>query len=105
MSDNEQDHIENKAEAIKAKDEAASSEHLNIKVKDTTGATIYFKVKRTTKLGKLMDAYCSRVGKDIKSFRFLFDGERINQEHTPESLGMEDDDEIDAMVAQVGGAL
>ena len=56
MSDNEQDRVEKKAEPVKAKDEAGVSEHLNIKVKDTQGATIYFKVKKTTKLQKLMDA-------------------------------------------------
>ena len=35
--------------------------------------------------------------------RFMFDGERINQEQTPADLGLEDGDQIDAMVEQLGG--
>ena len=37
---------------------------INLKVKDPNGSSVFFKVKRTTKLGKLMDAYCKRVGKE-----------------------------------------
>ena len=35
--------------------------------------------------------------------RFMFDGERIGEEHTPAALGLEDGDQIDAMVEQLGG--
>lgn len=45
-----------------------------------------------------MDAYCARVGKEAGSIRFLFDGDRIAPDSTPNDLGMEDEDEIDAMV-------
>ena len=45
-----------------------------------------------------MDAYCARVGKEAGSIRFLFDGDRIAPDATPNELGMEDEDEIDAMV-------
>ena len=34
---------------------------------------------------------------------FLYDGDRVQPEHTPEQLGMEDGDEIDAMMKQTGG--
>mmetsp|Transcript_12123 Transcript_12123/g.19422 ORF Transcript_12123/g.19422 Transcript_12123/m.19422 type:complete len:104 (-) Transcript_12123:67-378(-) len=78
-------------------------EHLNLKVKAQDGTEVYFKVKKTTKLKKLMDAYCARVGKEVGSIRFLFDGERIAPDATPNQLGMEDEDEIDAMVEQHGG--
>eukprot|EP01084_Bolivina_argentea_P105258 188435_1 len=78
-------------------------EHLNLKVKAQDGTEVYFKVKKTTKLKKLMDAYCARVGKEPGSIRFLFDGDRIAPESTPLDLGMEDEDEIDAMVEQHGG--
>eukprot|EP00485_Elphidium_margaritaceum_P003638 CAMPEP_0202700810 /NCGR_PEP_ID=MMETSP1385-20130828/13972_1 /ASSEMBLY_ACC=CAM_ASM_000861 /TAXON_ID=933848 /ORGANISM="Elphidium margaritaceum" /LENGTH=109 /DNA_ID=CAMNT_0049358081 /DNA_START=149 /DNA_END=478 /DNA_ORIENTATION=- len=80
-----------------------NKEHLNLKVKDQDGTEVYFKVKKTTKLKKLMDAYCARVGKEAGSIRFLFDGERIAQDATPNDLNMEDEDEIDAMVEQHGG--
>ena len=35
--------------------------------------------------------------------RFMFDGERIGDENTPADLGLEDGDQIDAMVTQIGG--
>ncbi|CAE6446787.1 unnamed protein product, partial [Rhizoctonia solani] len=64
----------------------------------STGEEVYFKIKRNTKLKKLQGAYASKVGKDVNTFRFLYDGNRINDEDTPSSLDMEDDDTIDVMV-------
>merc|ERR1719361_869839 len=77
--------------------------HINLKVKSQDGNEVYFKVKHTTKLSKLMNAYCNRVGKELSAVRFLFDGERLQPDATPEQLDMEDEDEIDAMVEQHGG--
>lgn len=77
---------------------------INLKVKTQDGNAVYFKVKKTTSLRKLMDAYCKRVGKSPSDVRFLFDGHRINNDDTPEMLEMEEDDEIDAMVQQTGGS-
>ena len=37
------------------------------------------------------------------TWRFIFDGERIKETDSPESLEMENGDEIDVMVEQVGG--
>ena len=37
------------------------------------------------------------------TFRFLFDGKIIRGAQTPEELGMEDDDLIDACLQQTGG--
>jgi small ubiquitin-related modifier len=88
---------------VAAKAEAKTTTHLNLKVKAQDGTEIFFKVKPTTKFGKLMDAYCGRVGVDATSVRFLFDGERLTREQTPGELDMEDEDEIDAMIQQVGG--
>lgn len=33
-----------------------------------------------------MNAYCSRVGKDLATVRFLFDGERIQPDATPKDV-------------------
>ena len=66
------------------------------------GTEVFFKCKKTTKLEKLMDAYCQRQGVNVHSIRFLFDGNRINGRQTPEDLEMEDGDIIDAMVEQMG---
>ncbi|KIJ40287.1 hypothetical protein M422DRAFT_32330 [Sphaerobolus stellatus SS14] len=77
---------------------------INIKVVSSTGEEVFFKIKRSTKLTKLQGAYAAKVGKDVNNIRFLYDGERITEEDTPGSLGMEDNDAIDVMVEQVGGA-
>ena len=37
---------------------AAGGEQLNIKVKAQDGTEIFFKIKKSTQLKKLMDAYC-----------------------------------------------
>merc|ERR1712029_519390 len=67
------------------KEEPQASEHLNIKVTDNNNE-VFFKIKRTTQLKKLMDAFCERQGKDIRSCRFLFDGTRVNPTDNPETL-------------------
>ena len=79
------------------------AEQINLKVRDADGNEVQFRIKRHTALRKLMDAYCSRKGVDLASYRFLFDGNRINDDDTPEKLGMEDMDSIDAMLFQQGG--
>jgi small ubiquitin-related modifier len=35
--------------------------------------------------------------------RFLFDGERLHEGQTPKDLNMENGDEIDVVIEQVGG--
>jgi len=76
---------------------------INIKVVSATGEEVFFKIKRNTKLSKLQGAYAAKVGKDVTSIRFLYDGSRIADDDTPASLDMEDNDTIDVMVEQVGG--
>ncbi|KAH9961922.1 small ubiquitin-related modifier [Russula dissimulans] len=77
---------------------------INVKVVSSSGEEVYFKIKRTTKLSKLQGAYANKVGKDVGSIRFLYDGARINDDDTPQTLEMEDNDTIDVMVEQVGGS-
>src|SRR5436190_23461014 len=62
-----------------------ATEHLNIKVTDNNNE-VFFKIKRTTALKKLMDAFCERQGKSPSSVRFLFDGTRVQSSDTPESV-------------------
>ena len=66
------------------------------------GNDIYFKLKQTTPLVKLMDAFNNREGIGPYKARFLFDGNRINETQTPQQLDMEDGDVIDVMVEQYG---
>ena len=44
---------------------------------------------------KLMNAYCAREGCELESLYFLYDGEQIHPEYTPEHYEMEDGDTID----------
>ncbi|KAG8215596.1 ubiquitin-related domain-containing protein [Butyriboletus roseoflavus] len=71
---------------------------INVKVVSSTGDEVFFKIKRNTKLSKLQGAYAAKVGKDVSSIRFLYDGNRISEDDTPSSLDMEDNDTIDVMV-------
>jgi len=77
---------------------------INIKVVSSTGDEVFFKIKRNTKLSKLQGAYANKVGKDVSSIRFLYDGSRLNDDDTPSTLDMEEGDAIDVMVEQVGGS-
>ncbi|XP_055801984.1 small ubiquitin-related modifier 1-like [Solanum dulcamara] len=80
------------------------SGHINLKVKSQDGNEVFFRIKRSTQLKKLMNAYCDRQSVDFNSIAFLFDGRRLRAEQTPDELEMEDGDEIDAMLHQTGGA-
>ncbi|KAF8230832.1 ubiquitin-like protein [Tricholoma matsutake] len=90
-------------EEVKPEDQNNTT--INIKVANSQGEEVFFKIKRSTKLSKLQGAYASKVGKDVGSIRFLYDGTRISDDDTPASLDMEDNDTIDVMVEQVGGCL
>ena len=61
------------------------AEHLNIKVTDNNNE-VFFKIKKNTKLEKLMKAFCERQGKDMNTVRFLFDGDKVTKEDTPETV-------------------
>ena len=74
------------------------------KVVDQDSNEMHFRVKMTTQMGKLKKSYSERVGAPIASLRFLFDGKRINDEETPKSLEMEQDDVIEVYQEQTGGA-
>lgn len=69
------------------------------------GNEVFFRIKRSTQLKKLMNAYCDRQSVEINSIAFLFDGRRLRAEQTPDELEMEDGDEIDAMLHQTGGSV
>ncbi|KAH7517555.1 hypothetical protein FEM48_Zijuj09G0077400 [Ziziphus jujuba var. spinosa] len=89
----------------KPMDQAA---HINLKVKGQDGNEVFFRIKRSTQLRKLMTAYCDRQSVELNSIAFLFDGRRLRAEQTPDEvnfwvLEMEDGDEIDAMLHQTGG--
>ncbi|GHJ85848.1 hypothetical protein NliqN6_2250 [Naganishia liquefaciens] len=98
MSDNEQG---SPAAQPEVKPENTS---MNIKVTSTDGNEVFFKIKRTTKLNKLKTAYAERVGKQMNAIRFFYEGRKVLDDDTPESLELEDGDAIEVQLEQVGGA-
>jgi len=80
-----------------------SSEHINLKVTGSDGSVVHFKIKRNTPLKKLMQAYCDRQGFQINTIRFMFDGNSVGQDSTPNDLDMEDEDTIEVFQQQTGG--
>ena len=47
--------------------------------------------------------HCNSQGIPINSVRFLFEGQRINDEQAPKDLEMEDNDTIEVYQEQTGG--
>ncbi|KAF8852594.1 ubiquitin-like protein-like protein SMT3, partial [Acephala macrosclerotiorum] len=85
-------------------EEQGARKIMNVKVKDQQENETVFKIKSTTKLGKLMDAYCGQQGRAPGSLRFFTpDGKRITKTDTPTTLRLEDSDLIDAHEEQLGG--
>nr|6BR9_A Chain A, Protein A6 homolog [Fowlpox virus strain NVSL] len=84
------------------KPEVKPETHINLKVSDGS-SEIFFKIKKTTPLRRLMEAFAKRQGKEMDSLRFLYDGIRIQADQTPEDLDMEDNDIIEAHREQIGG--
>lgn len=50
------------------------------------GNEVFFRIKRSTQLKKLMNAYCDRQSVEITSIAFLFDGRRLRAEQTPDEV-------------------
>ncbi|KAI7083958.1 hypothetical protein KC352_g41050, partial [Hortaea werneckii] len=52
---------------------------------------------------KAMNAFSARLQKDTKELRFLSEGRRVLPDQTPSDLDLEDGDEIDVHMEQIGG--
>ena len=53
---------------------------------------------------KLIDVACKKFNLTASQCRFLFDGELIKETDTPQSLDMDNEDIVDIMQEQSGGA-
>ncbi|CAK5040991.1 unnamed protein product [Meloidogyne enterolobii] len=80
-----------------------SAEYIKIKVVGQDSNEVHFRVKFGTSMGKLKKAYAERTGVAVNALRFLFDGRRVNDDDTPKSLEMEEDDVIEVYQEQLGG--
>ena len=89
-----------------AADGKAGAGTLQITIKTADNNEMTFKLKPTTKLSKMLDAFAANKGVPPGSacpYRFHFDGQRVNPSMTPADLEMEDGDLVDASLQQEGG--
>ncbi len=82
----------------------SNKNQFTVKVVAQSGEDVIFKVTPTTKLSKLMDAYLKRSGLEKTSVKFMVDGQRVNDQHSIEEAGIQDGDQIDVVIEQVGGS-
>lgn len=78
-------------------------ERIHLTVTDQQGDQFIFSLKYSWTFRKLFDAYGKVKSVDPKGYRFLFEGKHLRSEQTPNEFGMEDGDEINAMLEQRGG--
>ncbi|PAV77732.1 hypothetical protein WR25_16377 [Diploscapter pachys] len=81
-----------------------NQEYIKLKVVGQDANEVHFRVKYGTSMAKLKKSYAERTGVSVSSLRFLFDGRRINDDDTPKTLEMEEDDVIEVYQEQLGGA-
>ncbi|KAJ3566213.1 hypothetical protein NP233_g7141 [Leucocoprinus birnbaumii] len=78
---------------------------LSLSIHNYDGNSITVKVRPNMPFGKIFNAALKKFEKEPGSLRFLYDGKRIQEEDTPASMEMEDGDQIDAQLPQIGGGL
>ena len=54
----------------------------------------YFKVKESTKMSRVMEAFAEKEMVDIDSLRFFFNQTQVKREDTPKTLDLKDQDQI-----------
>ena len=90
------------AAAAAAPAPAAAPEKINLRV-CTQGHEVYFTARKDRPFRRMFAKFAEMSKISESSLRFLFDGERINPDHTPGYLDMEDGDTIDAFIEMQGG--
>jgi hypothetical protein len=56
---------------------------------------LQFKIKRTTKMKKIFEVFCEKYGIDLNNISFYLNDIELNENDTLNSLGIEDEDEIE----------
>ena len=72
-----------------------SEDYIKIKVVGQDSNEINFKVKQTTQMVKLKISYSQEVGVSMNTLCFIFKGQILENEDTPATLKMEQDDSIE----------
>lgn len=86
-------------------EEKPAEAQIEIRVVSQDGAEVRFKLKKTTPLQKVFDAFCKQQDLKVENCRFMLDGSRLKGTQTPQDLDLEDNDMIDMVREQIGGFL
>lgn len=89
----------------KRKKAANAREKITIRLKDGNGEETDFKIWTTTPMRKVLKAYCDQKGISApysSNYRLLLDCERVGDDQTARTLELEDGDQFDVIVVQVG---
>ncbi|SMR48508.1 unnamed protein product [Zymoseptoria tritici ST99CH_1E4] len=70
-----------------------AAQYVTITFSDKGDAQVQFKIKRTTRLGRAMTAFCYHTKCDMP--RFIFAGAHVTFDDTPEKLEMIDGDIVE----------
>jgi small ubiquitin-related modifier len=103
MSDYNQSTSSSSSSETKTEPGASTTGKLKIRFQSQDGNETVVVVAPQMPFSKIFRGYCSNKGTKPESLRFLFDGNRIDENATPKSLMMEDNDVIDVLLQQVGG--
>jgi small ubiquitin-related modifier len=64
---------------------------------------LQMKAKMSTKVSKVLEAWCKSHNLDEKHVRLMVHGEHLDKSKTLKECGVEDGDTIDAVIEQTGG--
>ena len=95
---------ENQSAVQTEPEEDRQDDFVMINVRMQNGNVTKFRMRGGNPMLLLMEAFCVRHGLLRDQIRFLYDGMRVRDDETPDVLDMEDEDTVDAMLFQVGGA-
>ena len=77
--------------------------HVKIRIEFQDSVDVY-RLKKSQSFKKLINKFCARHGVDFSVVRFIYDGKKLRLEDTPNSLGMEEEEEtIEVFSEQTGG--
>ena len=57
-------------------------------VRDKNGEQCMFKMKKISKLEKMMNAWCLKINKDRSATKFVYDGNQLHHHQTPQEVGI-----------------
>uniref|UniRef100_A0A0E0JKZ8 Rad60/SUMO-like domain-containing protein n=1 Tax=Oryza punctata TaxID=4537 RepID=A0A0E0JKZ8_ORYPU len=80
----------------KSPEQQEAREKVVVTVQDKAGQH-QFRLYKGEKFGKLFRAYAKKVNLSLADLTFVFDGDKVDPENTPEDLGLEDEDMVEVL--------